>query len=81
MYYSPCVASHGNLVDLVEHFNNTGVSVFVYQTNSHSSDPIDYYDLEYDELDIEVLEEILMIAELYYVQQQDLFDSCRDENF
>jgi hypothetical protein len=78
---SPCVASHGNIVDLAEHFNNTGVSVFVYQPNSHSSDPIDTYDLDYDELDIDVLEEILMIAERYDAQEQKVFDSCRDENF
>jgi hypothetical protein len=78
---SPCVASHGNLVDLAEHFNNTGVSVFVYNPSSHSSDPIDDYDLDYDDLELDVLEEILMIAERYDVQQQDLFDSCRDENF
>ena len=78
---SPCVASHGNWVDLAEHFNNTGVTVEVYNPSSHSSDSIDTYDLEYDELELDVLEEILMIAELYDVQQQDLFDSCRDENF
>ena len=78
---SPCVASHGNLVDLAEDFNNTGVRVFVYNPNSHSSDPIDDYDLEYDELELDVLEEILMIAERYDVQQQKLFDSCRGENF
>ena len=78
---SPCVASHGNIVDLAEHFNNTGVTVEVYQPSSHSSDSIDTYDLEYDELELDILEEILMIAERYDVQQQDLFDSCRDENY
>ena len=78
---SPSIATHGNIVDLVEHFNNTGVGVEVYLPNSHSSDAIDSYDLEYDELELDVLEEILMIAEAYDVEQQDLFDSCRDENF
>ena len=78
---SPCVASHGNIVDLAEHFNNTGVSVEVYQPSSHSSDAIDSYDLEYGELDLDVLEEILMIAERYDAQEQKFFDSCRDENF
>ena len=78
---SPCVASHGNLVDLAEHFNNTGVTVEVYNPSSHSSDSIDTYDMDYEDLDIDVLEEILMIAETYDVQQQNLFDSCRDENF
>ena len=33
---SPCVASHGNIVDLAEYFNNTGVTVEVYLPNSHS---------------------------------------------
>lgn len=78
---SPCVASHGNLVDLAEHFNNTGVSVFVYKPDSHSSDPIDDYDLDYEELDLDILEEILLIAERYDAQEQKVFDSCRDENF
>jgi len=78
---SPCVASHGNLVDLAEHFNNTGVTVEVYNPSGFSSDPIDTYDLDYEDLELDVLEEILMIAERYDVQQQDLFDSCRDENF
>ena len=78
---SPCVASHGNIVDLAEYFNNTGVTVEVYLPNSHSSDPIDTYDLDYDELDLDVLEEILMIAERYDAQEQKVFDSCRDENF
>ena len=78
---SPCVASHGNIVDLAEHFNNKDVTVFVYKPNSHSSDPIDDYDLEYDKLELDVLEEILIIAECYDAQQQKLFDSCRDENY
>jgi hypothetical protein len=78
---SPCVASHGNLVDLAEYFNNTGVTVEVYNPSSHSSDSIDTYDLDYEDLELDVLEEILMIAERYDVQQEKLFDSCRDENF
>jgi hypothetical protein len=78
---SPCVASHGNLVDLAEYFNNTGVTVEVYNPSGFSSDPIDTYDLDYEELGIDVLEEIFMIAERYDVQQEKLFDSCRDENF
>ena len=78
---SPCVASHGNIVDLAEYFNNTGVTVEVYNPSGFSSDPIDTYDLDYENLELDVLEEILMIAERYDVQQQDLFDSCRDENF
>ena len=78
---SPCIASHGNLVDLAEHFNNTSVGIEVYYPSSHSSDAIDCYDLDYEELELDTLEEILMIAERYDVQQQDLFDSCKDENF
>lgn len=78
---SPCVASHGNMVDLAEYFSNRGVTVEVYNVKSHSSDSIDTYDVDYKDLSLDILEEILMIAELYDVQQQDLFDSCRDENF
>jgi hypothetical protein len=78
---SPCVSSQGNFTDLAEHFNNTGVSVFVYNPSSHSSDPIDDYNLEYDELELDVLKEILMIAERYDAQEQKLFDSFKDENY
>jgi hypothetical protein len=78
---SPCVSSHGNFTDLAEHFNNTGVSVFVYNPSSHSSDPIDDYNLEYDELELDVLQEILLITERYDAQEQKLFDSCKDENY
>lgn len=78
---SPCVASHGSLIDLAEHFNNTGVTVEVYNPTGFSSDSIDTYDLDYENLDLDILEEILMIAERYDAQEQKVFDSCRDENF
>ena len=78
---SPCVASHGNIVDLAEYFNDNGVGVEVYVPNGFSSDSIDSYDVDYKDLSLDILEEILMIAERYDVQQRNLFDSCRDENF
>lgn len=78
---SPCVASHGSLIDLAEGFNNTGVTVEVYNPTGFSSDSIDTYDLDYENLDLDILEEILMIAERYDAQEQKVFDSCRDENF
>jgi hypothetical protein len=78
---SPCIASRGNLVDLAEYFNDTSVGVEVYVPNGFSSDSIDSYDLDYEDLSLDILEEILMIAERYDVQQRNLFDSCRDENF
>jgi hypothetical protein len=77
----PCIASHGNMVDFGEYFNNTSVGIEVYNTKSKSSDAIDSYDLDYEDLDIDVLAEILIIAERYEVQEEKLFDSIRDNNY
>jgi hypothetical protein len=78
---SPLVNSHGNLNDLAEHFSINGVTVEVYKATSFSSDSIASYYLEYEELPLDVLEEIQFITEAYDEEKQDLFDSCRDENF
>ena len=69
--YSPCVNEMGNLVALAEYFNGTGVEVNVYNPNSFSSDPIDDYELTYEELDKDVLEEILALCEQYKESQEE----------
>jgi len=68
--YSTCVNEMGHLVALAEYFKGTGVEVYIYDPHSFSSDPIDDYELTYEELSKEVLEEILTIAELYEVDQE-----------
>jgi len=65
-----CVNEMGNLVALVEYFNNTTIEVNVYNPNSFNSDPIDEYELTYEELSKETLEEILFIAEMYETDQE-----------
>jgi hypothetical protein len=60
-----CVNEMGKFVGLAEYFNSTTIEVKVYEPESFSSDEIDSYELTYDELTIEILEEILFAAELY----------------
>lgn len=67
--YSPCVNEMGNLVALAEYFSDD-VEVSIYDPTGFSSDPIDTYNVSYEELSKEVLEEILTIAELYEVDQE-----------
>jgi hypothetical protein len=65
-----CVNEMGNLVALVEYFNGTTVEVEVYETSSFSSDSISSYELTYEELDKDTLEQILFIAELFETDQE-----------
>jgi hypothetical protein len=65
-----CVNEMGNLVALVEDFNSECVGVYVYNPESFNSDPIDDYELTYEELSKETLEEILFVAELYETDQE-----------
>ena len=60
----------GNLVAVAEYFNGTTIEVNIYDANSFSSDPIDDYELTYEELDKEILEQILFVAELYEADQE-----------
>jgi hypothetical protein len=65
-----CVNEMGNFVVFAEYFNGTTIEVNVYDPNSFSSDPIDEYELTYEELSKETLEEILFVAELYETDQE-----------
>ena len=65
-----CVNEMGNLVALAEYFNGTTIEVNVFDPNSFSSDPIDDYELTYEELDKDTLEQILFIAELFETDQE-----------
>jgi hypothetical protein len=65
-----CINEMGDYVALVEYFNGTTIEVNIYDSNSFSSDSIGDYELTYEELSKEVLEEILTIAELYEVDQE-----------
>jgi hypothetical protein len=55
----PAVNQMGTLVALAEHFYKDSVEINIYDSNSFTSDPVSnpYY-LTYEELSIELLEEI-----------------------
>jgi hypothetical protein len=65
-----CINEMGTYVGLAEYFNDTTIEVNVYETDSFSSDPIDDYELTYEELSKETLEEILFVAEMYETDQE-----------
>jgi hypothetical protein len=65
-----CVNEMGKFVGLAEYFNRTSVEVKVYEPESFSSDEIDSYELNYIDITIEVLEEILFTADLYETDQE-----------
>ena len=71
-----CVNVMGNLVALAEYFNGTTIEVNIYDADSFSSDPIDDYELTYDELDKDTLEQILFIAELFETDQEKTIKRC-----
>ena len=60
----------GNFVGLAEYFNGTTIEVNVYEPDSFSSDPIDDYELTYEELSKDTLEQILFVAEMYETDQE-----------
>lgn len=71
-----CVNEMGGLVALVEYFNGTTIEVNIYDPNSFSSDPISDYELTYEELSKETLEEILFVAELFETDQEKTIKRC-----
>jgi hypothetical protein len=60
---SVCVGTLGNYVGLAEYFTEDYVDINVYEPRSSSSDEIDTYFLNYDELNSDVLYEILLVCE------------------
>jgi len=71
-----CVNEMGGLVALAEYFNGTTIEVNVYDADSFSSDPIDDYELTYEELSKDTLEEILFVAELFETDQEKTLKRC-----
>ena len=65
-----CLNEMGGLVALAENFTYDGVGVEIYNPSGFSSDSVDSYTEEYENLTEEQLEEILTLAELYDVDQE-----------
>lgn len=74
--YGICVNEMGGLVALAEGFNHTGIDVEVYQPSGFSSDSLESYELTYEELSKETLEQILFVAELYETDQEKTLKRC-----
>lgn len=66
---SVLVNEMGELIALAEYFNYNSVDVRVYDTGSMSSDSIHEYEVAYEELSKDALEEILILCEQYEVEQ------------
>ena len=69
---SPCYASVGNSVSIVERFNRTDVDIV---TNLDGQE-IDEFSKDYEELEQDLLTEILMILDNYDADMQKTMDRC-----
>ena len=74
--YGICVNEMGSLVALIEGFNENDVEVNIYDPTGFSSDPIDTYNLKYEELSKDVLTEVLFIVEMYETDQEKTLKRC-----
>ena len=74
---TPIVNSIGKTQQVIEAINNQTVTVTTYVNDIETAEQ----EIFYSDLSLELLEEILIIADDYDTQEQKVFDSCRDENF
>lgn len=76
-YNKPIYNEIGNQVDLIETLYLDSVEVVRYINETE----ITNFDIEYIDLSTDILNEILMIIESYYIEQNNIFDSTKNENF
>lgn len=75
---SPIYNSMGkNNFALVERFNRNDITIIHYVHDNE----VDDFDVDYENLSIELLEEINEILENYKVSMEKTMDKCRDEKF
>jgi hypothetical protein len=74
-----CLNEMGSMVALAENFTYDNVGVEVYEPSGFSSDSVDSYTEEYENLSEEDLEAILVVAELYDVEQEKTYKRIADE--
>ena len=65
---SVCVGTLGRFVGLAEYFTEDYAQVNVYNPSSFSSDPIDEYHEQYEDLSVDVLQDILVQCEQWEAQ-------------
>lgn len=63
------VGELGKFVGVAEFFNKNHADINVYEPSSFSSDEIDSYEEQYEDLSEEVLQEILLICEHWEAEQ------------
>jgi hypothetical protein len=68
----------GHIIGIAEYFNGTTIEVSIYDSNSFSSDAIDSYEENYNDLPKATLQEILSVAELFEVDQEKTLKRCAD---
>ena len=78
---SPCIysqmISNRNKSKLIEQFKNNSVTVVTYLDETE----IDEDEVDYKDLSDNTIDEICNLIENYDLSQQELYDSCRDENW
>lgn len=62
---NPCIASIGSVVALAEYFTEDYVEINIYQTSSFSSDAIESYEEQYENLSEEILGDIVLLCEAW----------------
>ena len=57
------VSELGKFVGIAEYFNEDCATINIYEPTSFSSDEVDNFEMKYEEMDDNVLQEILLICE------------------
>jgi hypothetical protein len=63
------VGELGKFVGIAESFNKDYVEINVYEPGSFSSDEVDSYEEQYEDLSEDVLQEILFLAEIWEAEE------------
>ena len=70
--HSPGLPQRGRLCHLIEEFDTDGCKVYVYDPSSHSSDEIDSYCIDWDDIDDnQTLDYILELAQIWAEQNEE----------
>lgn len=70
-------AINDRVLGLVEHYKEKGVTVVVYAYDQE----VDEFDLYYEQLPDDLLDDILNNLEDYLELENDLMDRCKDYNY
>lgn len=65
------VSELGKFVGIAEYFNEDYSDIKIYDPTSFSSDEMDSFEMRYDEMDENTLQEILLICEKWFEQNEN----------